>query len=248
MSGLDNKHARKNFWDIVSEKRESMFQLYFSISRQQYQNQPTKETEDNHRGFWCRQYPSCFWLSISIYERNGCTWKFGFRFARWNWTTDWIIRWFNNQCVKCKTNEYVQGDDETWNVLLPENMGHQGGIAYFLYWILFCIDKPGYLIWLVQSKWIYTFGKIATPPFEALKWLGSNICAFSRLKCTWNVPVTATQWNQALPWTDIHSNAKWDRRSPKLQLMWPFPQICLRTVASSNQQLPFFLNSYWFFF
>ena len=41
-------------------------------------------------------------------------------------------------------------------------------------------------------------------------------------------------------WTDLYFNAKWDRQSPKPELKWSFPQICLRTVASANQQLYIF--------
>ena len=54
------------------------------------------------------------------------------------------------------------------------------------------------------------------------------------------VPVTAPQRNPALPLLDFQFNAKWDRWSPKLQLRWSFPQICLRTVASWTQQLDTF--------
>ena len=43
----------------------------------------------------------------------------------------------------------------------------------------------------------------------------------------------------------LHFNAIWDRRSPKLQLRWSFPQIFRRTVASSNKELHIFLNSHW---
>ena len=57
---------------------------------------------------------------------------------------------------------------------------------------------------------------------------------------TWNIPVTAPRRNPTLPWLDFHFSAKWDRRSPKPQLRWSLPQICLRNVASSNLQLHIF--------
>ena len=50
--------------------------------------------------------------------------------------------------------------------------------------------------------------------------------------------LTADQQNLTLPWPDFHS--KWNRPNP--QLRWSFPQICLRTVASSNQQLHIFFG------
>ena len=80
--------------------------------------------------------------------------------------------------------------------------------------------------------------KVVTTPFEAIKSIW--ICTSSGLKLTWNVPVTAPQQNPTLPSQDFYFNAKWDRQSPKLQLRWSFPQICLRTVANSNQQLHIF--------
>ena len=52
--------------------------------------------------------------------------------------------------------------------------------------------------------------------------------------------MAAPQWNLTLHWPDFHFNAKWNHQSPKPQLRWSFPQICLCTVASSNQQLHFF--------
>ena len=56
------------------------------------------------------------------------------------------------------------------------------------------------------------------------------------MKCTcdWS------QRNPTLLWSDLHLNTKWDRRSPKPRLRWLFSQICLRTVASSKQQLHIF--------
>ena len=64
--------------------------------------------------------------------------------------------------------------------------------------------------------------------------------ASSGLKMTGYVPVSIPQRKPSLPWPAFHSNAKWDRRSPKRQLRWSFPLICLRTVASSNKQLHIF--------
>ena len=72
-----------------------------------------------------------------------------------------------------------------------------------------------------------------------------------RPKARASLPVhspVAPRWNPTLPWPDFEFNAKWDHRRPKLQLMWSFPQICLDTEASSNQQLHiFFMNFHWLF-
>ena len=92
-----------------------------------------------------------------------------------------------------------------------------------------------------MSTLIYTRGKkVCYTPIWGNKINITNFCVSSGLKLTWNVPVIAPRQNPTLPWTDFHFYAKWDHRSPKLQLRWSFPQICLRSVASSNQQLNFF--------
>ena len=48
------------------------------------------------------------------------------------------------------------------------------------------------------------------------------------------------QRNPTLPWADIQYNVKWDRRAPKPQYRWSFPQINLHTVTTLNQYLHIF--------
>ena len=95
---------------------------------------------------------------------------------------------------------------------------------------------------LRDSKILYTLleKKVFTPPFEAINRYGSNFCASSGLKLKWNVPVTAPQQNPTLRWPDFHSNAMWERWSPKPQIRCSFPKFCLHTAASSKQQLHIF--------
>ena len=76
--------------------------------------------------------------------------------------------------------------------------------------------------------------KVATPPFEATKSIWITFCASSGLELTWSLPMTDPQWNPTyLGWT-------FTQMSPKPQLSWSFPRMCLRTVASLNQQLHMF--------
>ena len=49
------------------------------------------------------------------------------------------------------------------------------------------------------------------------------------------------QRNPTLPWADIQCKVKWDRRAPKPQYRWSFPQINLHTVTTLNQYLHIFL-------
>ena len=83
----------------------------------------------------------------------------------------------------------------------------------------------------------HSWKKIATLPFEEQKSIGIELLCFQWPENDKNVPVNAARWNPTLPWPDFHFNAKWDRRNSKPQLRWSFGQICLCTVASSNQQL-----------
>ena len=48
------------------------------------------------------------------------------------------------------------------------------------------------------------------------------------------------QRNLTLPWADIQCKVKWDRRAPKPQYRWSFPQINLHTVTTLNQYLHIF--------
>ena len=49
-----------------------------------------------------------------------------------------------------------------------------------------------------------------------------------------------SQRNPILPWADIQCKVKWDRRAPKPQYRWSFPQINLHTVTTLNQYLHIF--------
>ena len=48
------------------------------------------------------------------------------------------------------------------------------------------------------------------------------------------------QRNPTLPRADIQCKVKWDRRAPKSQYRWSFPQINLHTVTTVNQYLHIF--------
>ena len=48
------------------------------------------------------------------------------------------------------------------------------------------------------------------------------------------------QRNPTLPWADIQCKVKWDRRAPKPQYRWSFPQINVHTVTTLNQYLHIF--------
>ena len=48
------------------------------------------------------------------------------------------------------------------------------------------------------------------------------------------------QRNPTLPWADIQCKIKWDRRAPKPQYRWSFPQINLHAVTTLNQYLHIF--------
>ena len=50
------------------------------------------------------------------------------------------------------------------------------------------------------------------------------------------------QRNPTLPWADIQCKVEWDRRAPKPQYRWSFPQINLHTVTNLNQYLHIFLK------
>ena len=69
---------------------------------------------------------------------------------------------------------------------------------------------------------------------------GSNFCVSTWLKLAWYGPVIVPQRNPTLPWADIQCKVKWDRRAPKPQYRWSFPQINLHTVTTLNQYLHIF--------
>ena len=55
------------------------------------------------------------------------------------------------------------------------------------------------------------------------------------------------QRNPTLPWADIQCKVKWDRRAPKPQYRWAFPQINLHTVTTLNHYLHIFQKFFWLF-
>ena len=102
----------------------------------------------------------------------------------------------------------------------------------------------------IHSKVLSWERKFARPPFEAIKSIWANFFP-TGWKChgmyLWMLP------NESRPYlghtfssmpkgssATLSAQCQRDHRSPKPQLRWSFPQICLRTVASSNQQLHIF--------
>ena len=67
-----------------------------------------------------------------------------------------------------------------------------------------------------------------------------EFCVSTWLKLAWYGPVIVPQRNPTLPWADIQCKVKWDRRAPKPQYRWSFPQINLHTVTTLNQYLHIF--------
>ena len=55
------------------------------------------------------------------------------------------------------------------------------------------------------------------------------------------------QRNPTLPGADIQCKVKWDRRAPKPQYRWSFPQINLHTVTTLNHVCIFFQKFFWLF-
>ena len=55
------------------------------------------------------------------------------------------------------------------------------------------------------------------------------------------------QRNPTLPGADIQCKVKWDRRAPKPQYRWSFPQINLHTVTTLNRVCIFFQKFFWLF-
>ena len=89
---------------------------------------------------------------------------------------------------------------------------------------------------------LYTLGKkgLLHPHWRQWNQCGSNFCVFTWLKLAWYGPVIVPQRNPTLPWADIQCKVKWDRRAPKPQYRWSFPQINLHTVTNLNQYLHIF--------
>ena len=66
--------------------------------------------------------------------------------------------------------------------------------------------------------------KVVTAPLKTLKPMWSNFCVSTWLKLAWYGPVIVPQRNPTLPWADIQSKVKWDRRAPKPKYRWSIPQ------------------------
>ena len=99
-------------------------------------------------------------------------------------------------------------------------------------------------IYMNIYMYTYTLGKKGCyTPIEDNKTNVDRIFVFPLgLKLAWYGPVIVPQRNPTLPWADIQCKVKWDRRAPKPQYRWSFPQINLHTVTTLNQYLHIFSN------
>ena len=92
------------------------------------------------------------------------------------------------------------------------------------------------------NKWILTLltKKVVTPPLKTIKPMWIELLCFhlAEIGMIWTVIVP--QRNPILSWADIQCKVKWDRRAPKPQYRWSFPQITLHTVTTLNQYLHIF--------
>ena len=77
--------------------------------------------------------------------------------------------------------------------------------------------------------------KVVTPPLMTIKPMWIELCVSTWLKLACHGPVIVPQRNPTPPWADIQCKVKWDRRAPKPQYRWSFPQINLHTVTTLNQ-------------
>ena len=82
--------------------------------------------------------------------------------------------------------------------------------------------------------------KVVTPPLKTIKPMWIELLCFHLAEKAWYGPVIVPQRNPTLPWADIQCKVKWDRRAPKPQYRWSFPQINLHTVTTLNQYLHIF--------
>ena len=90
--------------------------------------------------------------------------------------------------------------------------------------------------------------RLLHPNWRQYNQCGSNFCVSTWLKLAWYGPVIVTQRNPTLPWADIQCKVKWDRRAPKPQYRWSFPQTNLHTVITLNQYLHIFSKVFFWLF
>ena len=84
--------------------------------------------------------------------------------------------------------------------------------------------------------------RLLHPHWRQQNQCGSTFCVSTWPKLVWYGPVIVPQRNPTLPWADIQCKVKWDRRAPKPQYRWSFPQINLHTLTTLNQYLHIFSN------
>ena len=78
--------------------------------------------------------------------------------------------------------------------------------------------------------------KVVTPPLKTIKPMWIELLCFhlAEIGMIWTRDCSP-QRNPTPPWADIQCKVKWDRRAPKPQYRWSFPQINLHTVTTLNQ-------------
>ena len=104
-------------------------------------------------------------------------------------------------------------------------------------WIISCGLQQRFCVEIVHTL---LAKKVVTPHWRQWNQCGSNFCVSTWLKLAWYGPVIVPQRNPTLPWADIQCKVKWDRRAPKPQYRWSFPQINLHTVTTLNLYLHIF--------
>ena len=110
-------------------------------------------------------------------------------------------------------------------------------------WFQMKIMKWAIFIWNHETELIHSWQKrLLHPHWRQWNQCGSNFCVSIWLKLAWYGPVIVPQRNPTLPWADIQCKVKWDRRAPKPQYRWSFPQINLHTVTTLNQYLLIFFK------
>ena len=110
------------------------------------------------------------------------------------------------------------------------------------------IESGPRLEWFIFKYHIHSWQKrLLHPHWRQWNQCGSNFCVSTWLKLAWYGPVIVPQRNPTLPWADIQCKVKWDRRAPKPQYRWSFPQINLHTVTTLNQYLHIFQKFFWLF-
>ena len=82
--------------------------------------------------------------------------------------------------------------------------------------------------------------KVVTPPLKTIKPMWIELLCFhlAEIGMIWTRDCSPTKSDTT--WANIQCKVKWDRRAPKPQYRWSFPQINLHTVATLNQYLHIF--------